>query len=420
MNIWIVSAYDPVPVVDSESRLLRYGLLAEAFEAAGHNVVFWTSTFAHWIKRQRFEHDTVRQLRSTMSAEFLFAPGYRRNVSLARVRHNRCLARGFARRAEAHAFGPDLIVAEIPCLELAEAAVRFARKANVPFVCDIQDIWPDVYLTWLPRSLWRGARVLLASEYSRLRRILSGAAAVTAVSEAYRRWTIPSLGRALSDEDQVFPLGYALPQNDVLDKASSDLEAFRHRFGLMGLVVTFIGQFGTSYDLETVVEAAKLLAARRGLPPLSIVLAGDGDKRKALGRQAARLRSVVFTGWLSFTEALALLMSTDIALAAYQPNAAQSLSYKPFEYMAFGLPIVNSLPGELAETVEHAQIGLNYQAGSPRSLADAIERLISNAHLRTSCSRRAKCLFEDKYRADKIYPHMAQHLLTFAAGAKTK
>jgi glycosyltransferase involved in cell wall biosynthesis len=380
--------------------------------ADGHRVVFWTSTFAHWRKQHRFTANTTREIGPNFTAEFLHACAYLRNVSLARVRHNFQLARAFARRAEQITGRPDVILAEIPCLELAEAAADFAAQQKIAFICDIQDIWPDVYLTWLPRWCHATARHLLFFEYARLRRILRPARSVTAVSEAYLRWTQPWLNRPLGEHDHVYPLGYALPPEAIRHKAAARRAAFLAQHGLDAgqLLVSFLGQFATSYDVETIVEAAHLLGKIPGLPPYQLVLAGNGDKEPALRRRADGLRTVTFTGWLEHTDTVCLLESSHVALAAYARNAAQSLPYKPFEYMAFGLPIINSLPGELAGIITGQQLGLNYEAESPESLARAIATLLTEADQRAACAQRARLLYNETYSADAIYRRMSGHL----------
>jgi glycosyltransferase involved in cell wall biosynthesis len=412
MNIWIVSAYDPLPIIDADIRLLRYGSIARALEADGHQVVFWTSTFAHWRKKSRFTQDTTYEVSPNFIAKFLHANSYSSNVSLARIRHNVQLARAFNRQASQAPDRPDIVLAEIPCLELAEAAANFASRHCIPFICDIQDIWPDVYLTCLPRSLHTLGRWVLASEYARLRRVLSCALGVTAVSEAYLRWSQTWLNRQLGENDQIFPLGYALPPEAIRLKAGRRRRSFldQHRLGFDKLLVTFLGQFATSYDVETIVEAARILEKNAALPPYQVVLAGTGDKEPALRRRAVGLSTVTFTGWLEHTDTICLLESSDLALAAYARNAAQSLPFKPFEYMAFGLPIINSLPGELAEIITRQGLGLNYEAESAASLATAISRLLLDAELRASCAQQAQLLYAKSYSSDAIYGQMSHYL----------
>lgn len=54
MNIWIVEAVKPLPVLGSTYRDLQCGMLAKALVANGHEVVWWSSTFDHMRKMHRF------------------------------------------------------------------------------------------------------------------------------------------------------------------------------------------------------------------------------------------------------------------------------------------------------------------------------------------------------------------------------
>ena len=56
MRIWLVIAYEPLPKVHGNVRLLRYGMLANNLSAQGHRVTWWTSNFDHVRKRHRFEN----------------------------------------------------------------------------------------------------------------------------------------------------------------------------------------------------------------------------------------------------------------------------------------------------------------------------------------------------------------------------
>jgi len=50
-------------------------------------------------------------------------------------------------------------------------------------------------------------------------------------------------------------------------------------------------------------------------------------------------------------------------------------TYLAYDYMAAGLPIVNSLWGEPENLLRVHQMGIQYQAGDPKSLAEALESL---------------------------------------------
>ena len=56
---------------------------------------------------------------------------------------------------------------------------------------------------------------------------------------------------------------------------------------------------------------------------------------------------------------------------------------KFYDYTAAGLPIINSLKGEVGQIIEKERIGINYVAGSTTELFEAFVLLIFNHKKRT-------------------------------------
>jgi len=408
MNVWICIAYDPLPGIDHAIRLLRYGALAEQLAASGHSVVLWSSTFDHFQKKQRFNANRSVQVSENLRVELLHAPAYAKNVSWARIRHNRSLARAFTVRAN-ESQSPDIIFAGIPCLELTEAAVRYAQEQRVPLIADIQDIWPEVHVTLLPRLLRPFGRWVLSREFKRAQRIFQASTAVTAVSRQYLDW-----GCALRGEhrgyDQVFHLGYRLPPPALLESAKRRATEFRQRFRIPHdrILTTFVGQFAASYDVDTIIQAARLLES--GKNHTHFVLAGAGDKFARIKKSTQGMTTVTLTGWLESQDTITLLQQSHMGLAAYSRSAPQSLPYKPFEYMAFGLPIINSLLGELREIIKNHGIGEYYEAGDAHSLAAAVDAFAQSPKMREQAGRRARELYVQQFDGELIANRLITHL----------
>lgn len=170
---------------------------------------------------------------------------------------------------------PDIIFAGIPCLELAEAAAKYAKAHRVPLVADVQDIWPEVYTHLLPECFRPLGRLFFHYEYNRARGIFQSANAITAVSRQYLDWA-QQLRGSIEKHDRVFHLGYRMPPLSQLRTAKEDIAEFVKRLHLPSgrIIVTFLGQFAASYDIETVAKAAQLLESRNSA--VHFVLAGAG------------------------------------------------------------------------------------------------------------------------------------------------
>src|SRR5262245_4768149 len=130
MRIWLTELAEPLPI-DTGSRLWRGGLLAQTLVESGHEVTWWTSAFDHFTRSHRVTTSETVDMGPGYRIRLLPGPGYRHNVSLARVRHHRAVARAFAQRTNTEP-RPDVIHCCLPTLEVTEAALRYAAPRRIP------------------------------------------------------------------------------------------------------------------------------------------------------------------------------------------------------------------------------------------------------------------------------------------------
>ncbi|NJO06275.1 MAG: glycosyltransferase family 4 protein [Chloroflexaceae bacterium] len=278
----------------------------------------------------------------------------------------------------------------------------------MPILIDIRDQWPDIYLKPFPRPLHGLAQMMLWTEFHKMRSICRRATGITAVSQTYFDWALTYAGRGQGMYDGVFPLGYPATTAHAataLNQRAHELQA-AHGIRSDALVISFVGIFGLSYDLETVIEAARLLHAQ-GVTQVQFVLAGDGDKGKRLRNLARGIDTVIFPGWLDERSIHALLKLSSIGLAPYVKGALQSLPNKPFEYMAAGLPILSSLQGELETLITNEHIGKQYQPGNAQSLVDQVRWFLDHPDTATAMGKRSRRLLEERFSTETVYARLA-------------
>lgn len=414
MKVWLVQDGEPIPGIDENTRDWRTAMLARALVARGHEVLWWASTFDHARKRHRFDAPRTVELQPNLKVRLLHGPGYSHNKSPYRLWHQRNLAQTLSHEmAESHT--PDLVFCSLPTLEFAEICVKYGGS-RVPVLIDVRDAWPDLYVNLFPSAVRRFAQLLLVSEFQRAERIFRMATGITAVSNTYLDWALQYAKRPRCSADSVYPLGYNARKVELQHEAQQMLFQQKHGIQSGGTVVTFVGTFGASYDLETIVKAARLLQSERK-GSIQFVLAGDGDKARRLHEMASALSNMIFTGWIDQSSLQMLMQVTNVGLAAYTRDALQSLPNKPFEYMAAGLPLLSSLSGELERLIAEHQIGLQYQAGDVDSLVEKIVWLAEHPAERAAMGQRARKLFEEQFQAEIIYPKLVTHLEKVAARA---
>ena len=144
MKIWLVKISERVPV-DSTVRKSRTAMLADCLAGRGHEVLWWGSTFDHFLKKSVFEADTELQLNKNYRARLLHGIDYKKNISLRRYIDHKIIAYKF-RHLIKNMSPPQLIVASMPTYDLAYEAFNFSKKSNIPIVIDVRDLWPDIFL----------------------------------------------------------------------------------------------------------------------------------------------------------------------------------------------------------------------------------------------------------------------------------
>ena len=138
MLVWLVTIGEPLPVQEgAKDRPHRTGLFARLLAERGHDVVWWTSTYDHFRKKQLFADDHVLSVNSRLEIRLLHGCGYRSNVSLARFRDHRQVADRFAAAARAESRRPDIIVAALPTIELCLESTRYGKQFGVPVIAEV-------------------------------------------------------------------------------------------------------------------------------------------------------------------------------------------------------------------------------------------------------------------------------------------
>jgi len=79
------------------------------------------------------------------------------------------------------------------------------------------------------------------------------------------------------------------------------------------------------------------------------------------------------------------------------------------EYMAGGLPLLSTIPGELQELLKTYDCGVTYAADSSDELANALLKLRDNPARCKEMGARSYQLFEERFRCDVVARAMSDH-----------
>ncbi len=407
MRTWIVTVGEPLPFDEAGGRLHRTGMVAETLRNRGHEVVWWASTLDHGRKIHRFEQPTTVTLPNGVTIRMLHGARYTKNVSLARIWNHRQIAAQFYREA-ARMPKPDVILASFPTVELAERSATFGREAGVPVAVDVRDLWPDIFIQYIPKIFRPFAPLALSPFVWRARRAFTLCTSIIGITDSYLDFGTRYAGRARGPQDAIFALG-----SSRLTEPPGDLTEIATTLSGMGVdpqktICWFAGTFGMTYDLTTVIDCARLIEGSH--PDVQFVFSGQGHKFDEWFSRARGLRNVIFTGWLNAGGLHYMSTIAKVGLAAYGQSAPQSLPNKIFEYLGAGLPILSSLDGECKELLSTHGCGATYAAADPVSLLEQLKPYLEDEAHRSRCSANATRLFMDQFQATGIYGRMADHL----------
>ena len=405
MNIWLVQTGEPLPI-RSGVRKMRTAILADKLLERGHSVFWWASAFEHQRKVMLSSSDRSFDVSKRYTIRVLSGCRYRKNISIARYINYQIVALKF--RIQSKKFPkPDVIVASMPDHLLAYEAARYARKNRIPFLVDIRDLWPDIFLDrFRHMGLCGVGRLVLALDFARLYFLLKNADALVAMSKGILQWGLDKIGRPQGPFDKVFYLGYKVyPDKAIGLNEGSEIPAWLKGRENKKLFI-FIGTFGISYELDLILEAARRFDKLSKID-ICFVLAGTGEKFDMISKKASGLKNVILPGWIGEREIQVLLNGAHVGLVPCR-SVENAIPNKPFEYLSAGLPLISSLEGEMAELADQHGFGLNYLPGDLDGLCQCIERLLSDSVLHDKMSQNAVEFFEKYGDADRIYDEYAE------------
>lgn len=402
-KIWVLEIGEPLPL-EENVRLHRYGQFTHFLGEAGQDITWWTSSFSHAPKKHMVEQDCER-MHGKAKIQFIKGPGYSRNVSFERIKHNHHFAQRFLEIAETKE-KPDVIIAPVPTVNIANAAVQFGKKHNIPVIIDIRDLWPDELVDIMPKpARWLG-RILLAKSFKAMEQACKGCDGIMGVSNDFIEYGLKFADRPRGPQDFLFPLGYSakpLPEND--QKAGQHW--FEETYGAeKKFTLCFIGTIGRFFDLSTVIKAA------HQIPDARFILAGHGSHLENFKKEAAGHSNVHFPGWIKGPQIHALMKNSDIGLAPYAKDAKMTLPNKPFEYMAGGLPIISSLTGDMQDLIKTYNFGFSYQADKVEDLVTAILDIKDHPTKLEIMSQNSRKLLEDQFATEKVFSKTLEFLKT--------
>ena len=375
--------------LDGEKGYTRFRYLCEFLVKKGYEVDLITTTFQHWEKKQR-DLESVDQKSYPFGIKFIYEPGYRKNIDLRRVRSHKIAAENLRKLLEKEG-DYDLIYAEIPPNDVALAAAEYAHRNKIPFVADVNDLWPEAMRMVFDIPIV--SNLLFYPLKRDAEKVYSLTSGVIGTSDEYRDRPFLNQKRDVLKETV-----YVGNEISVFDReAEQHADEVQKEEGTFW--VTYAGTIGTSYDIRTMVLAAEELM-KQEKTKIRFQILGDGPTREMLENLAKerKIQNVKFTGYVPYEQMAAYLVKSDVLINSFVRKAPQSIVTKIGDYLAAGKPMINTcMSPEFRKKVEQDGFGINIEPEDVRELVNAVEWMYENEAERNDMGNRARKIAEEQF-----------------------
>ncbi len=175
--------------------------------------------------------------------------------------------------------------------------------------------------------------------------------------------------------------------------------------------ILYYGTFIPNHGVEYIIEALRLL------PPdadIHLELIGEGPTRPAAEELAKgyNLKNVTFTDRLEKSPLVKRISQADACLGSFgvTPQALMTIQNKVYETLAMAKPLITGESPGIRETFQHGKHLYTCERENPAALAQAIQTLRKDAHLREKLSREGYAYFQERFSVKRIGERFLGHL----------
>lgn len=287
---------------------------------------------------------------------------------------------------------PDVMYVYHPPLTVGVAAALIGFLRRIPFVYDIQDLWPDTLkatgmisndrvlsvIGAFARFVYRRASLLLPQSPGFAERLRASGVSSDKIRVVYN-WA------------------------DETSMKGGAVATWARPADLAGkFLLVFAGTMGMAQKIENVLDAMVLLKERA--PQVSLLCIGGGiDVPQLKARaQALGLTNVLFHPPVPMSEIGGVLQSADALLVHLRRDPLFNITIpsKTQAYLLAGKPVIMAVQGDAAALIEEADAGFVVEQEDPSALAEAVTRLASmSPESRDAMGRRGKAFYDTRLSA---------------------
>lgn len=277
----------------------------------------------------------------------------------------------------------DIIYAYSPPLFLGFTGYVISRIKRIPFIFNVQDIYPEIAVNY---GIIRNRTIIKILEAFE-KWIYRKARKVTVISPGFKQ----NLINKNIDPNKIAVIPNWV-EGELFTPRLKD-NPFCRKHGLNNVYVAmYAGNIGHSQGLTTLVEAARLLVDQ---PEILFVIVGEGIKKDELVRlkKSYNLNNILFLPFQPRSHMPDVLASADVCFVILEPGKSKTtIQSKTYEIMAMERPIIASVDadGDNWALIKAAQAGIWAEPGNPEKIAEAVLKLKDEESLRVGLGKNGR------------------------------
>lgn len=402
LSILLINNYFP-PEIGAASH--QYYYLGKELARRGHDVVVLTGTPRYNVSRETYS----KYLSETFGSKKV-SVGEIEGMKVVRVKLPYVMRHQLIRRGIEHfeisykmyRYGIEIIrkmdlevsLVYSPPLTLYWTALKIREKMGVPFVLNVQDLFPQSLI-----DLGVLSNHLLISFFKRLeKKAYKTADAITVHSEQNKRF----VQSVFDCDEKIFVFENTVDPSEIKPGDKENDFSLKHNLARK-FVVSYAGTLGFSQDVDVVVKAAVEL---KRIKDILFLFVGDGVRFNELRRAISEhgLSNIILLPPVPKEEYSLVLQSSDVSLATLTKEVkTPTVPSKILSIMSAGIPVVGAmnLDGDAPKLIERAKAGFVVPAGDYKALAERILMLYQNQDLRKELGANGRRYVEEHLSVEK-------------------
>ena len=409
MKLWILQTGEPLHGDSENLRAMRAINLADVLSKRGHQVTIWSSQFNH--QKKCFRNYEYKKLNKNIEICLIKSPGYKKNISLARLYDHFILAKNLREKLNKVVDLPDAVFIGFPPIETSYVMSKFLKKNKIPFLLDVKDLWPDIFVIRSPRIFKLITKLIFFPYFQVARITFKSANGITAMSNSFIERVLKKAKRKKRENDNFFPLVPNLNLQNNKDDTSIDEKLFWSKMNIYSdssFKIIYVGSLSTIVTIDEILQAASILS--RNKYNVKFIFCGDGENRDELMKKSSNYENIIFPGWVNQKQSLYLHKISQLSIIPYKntEDFMLSLPNKTFDSISMNLPIFSRLKGEMKNFLSNHKIGYHYSNG--QDLSDKISSLYNNREVLKKIASNTSMVYKKYFTYNIVYNNLADHL----------